>query len=141
MKNWICNNNVISINYFQQVLQNTDNIQEISSLFSSRSDGVFKGCIGALDGWLVKIICPTNEKVENPGKYFSRKGFYAMNVQVIVDMKKRVLWRFIGEKGSAHDSPVFNESKLGIFMFDYAASFLAKGLYLFGDSAYVLRPY
>lgn len=56
-------------------------------------------------------------------------------------MKKRVLWRFIGEKGSAHDSPVFNESKLGMFMFAHAASFFAKGLYLVGDSAYALRPY
>lgn len=141
MENWICNDDVICINFFQQVLQDTDMIQEISSLFSSRSDGVLNGCIGALDGWLVKIFCPTKHDAENPGKYFSRKGFYALNVQVIVDMKKRVLWRFIGEKGSAHDSPVFNESKLGMFMFAHAASFFAKGLYLVGDSAYALRPY
>ena len=45
MENWICKDHVISINYFQQVLQNTDKIQEISSLFSSGSDGVRKGCI------------------------------------------------------------------------------------------------
>ena len=88
MKNLICNDHVISINYFQQILEKTDNIQEISNLFSSRSDGVLKRCIGALDNLLVKIFCLTNEEVENPGKYFSRKGFYALNVQVIVDMKK-----------------------------------------------------
>jgi hypothetical protein len=141
MEKWVCNDNVICINYFDQVLKDNGNREKISRLFSSRSDGVLDGCIGALDGWLVKIFCPTNEEVENPGKYFSRKGFYALNVQVIVDMKKRVLWRFIGEKGSAHDSPVFNESKLGKFMYEHAAFFLASGWYLVGDSAYALRPY
>ena len=74
------------------------------------------------------------------GKYFLRKGFYALNVQVIVDMKKRVLWRFISEEGSAHDSPVFNDSKLGHFMYNHATFFLARGWYLVGDSAYALRP-
>jgi hypothetical protein len=141
MEKWVCNDKVICINYFDQVLKDNGNREKISRLFSSRSDGVLDGCIGALDGWLVKIFCPTNEEVENPGKYFSRKGFYALNVQVIVDMKKRVLWRFIGEKGSAHDSPVFNESKLGKFMYEHAAFFLARGWYLVGDSAYALRPY
>ena len=75
MEKWICNDNVICINYFDQVLKDNGNRQEISNLFSSRSDGVLDGCIGALDGWLVKIFCPTNKEIENPGKYFSRKRF------------------------------------------------------------------
>ena len=64
----------------------------------------------------------------NPGKYYSRKGFYALNVQVIVDKKKRILWRTIGEKGSVHDSKVFNESNLGKFLLETADNFMA-GVY------------
>ena len=71
------------------------------------------GCIGAADGWVVKIRCPSWKEVLNPGKYFCRKGFYGINVQAIVAKNKKILWRSIGEKGSAHDSKVFIESSLG----------------------------
>jgi len=52
---------------------------------------------------MVKIRCPSWTEVVNPGKYYSCKGFYALNVQAIVDKKKRNFWRTIGKKGSAHD--------------------------------------
>jgi hypothetical protein len=59
--------------------------------------------------------------VVNPGKYFSLKGSYSLNVQAIVDKRQRILWRVIGEKGS--DSCMFNESELGKFMLDNAKFF------------------
>jgi hypothetical protein len=59
----------------------------------------------------------------------------------IVDKKRRILWRVIGEKGSAHDSRVFNESELGKFMLENDKFFFQRGLYLIGDSAYSLRSY
>jgi hypothetical protein len=99
------------------------------------------GCIGALDGWLVHIICPSIFEVLNPGKYYSRKGFYAINVQVIVDKNKRVLWRNIGAKGSSHDSPTFHKSGLGEYLASISEQLRDKGLYLVGDSAYALRSY
>ena len=34
-------------------------MQKVSDGFSRRSNGVFKGTIGALDGWLVRIIRPS----------------------------------------------------------------------------------
>jgi hypothetical protein len=83
----------------------------------------------------------TISELSNPGKYFSCKGFHAINVQVIVDKKKRILWRYIGEKGSSHDSKVFNESGLGKYLLEYADSFHARGLYIIGDSAYSIRSY
>ena len=51
--------------------------------------------------------------VDTPGDYFSRKGFYCVNVQVIVDKKKRVLYRSIISRGAAeHDSTAFWNSSL-----------------------------
>lgn len=143
MRNWFCHPGMIpSINLETQVLQDARAIDRIRKQFGRKSLGVMGGCIGAIDGWLVRIRCPKYCEVKNPGKYFSRKGFYALNVQVIVDLKKRVLWRYdIGEKGSSHDSRVFNESGLGKHLFEIAAYLREKGLYLVGDSAYALRSF
>ena len=141
MKHWICNDEVVCIDFFKTVLQDQENRDRIRSNFARKTDGVMCGVIGALDGWLVRIQSPTFKEVCNPGKYFSRKGFYAINCQVIVDMKKRVLWRHIGEKGSSHDSPVFKESFLGRHLVEIAAELMHKGLYLVGDSAYAIRLY
>ena len=101
MRDWICHNKVIPINFHEGVLQDPMAIARISREFDEKSSGVMDGCLGALDGWLVKIRCSRYNEVANPGKYFSRKGFYALNVQVIVDWEKIVLWRLIGEKGSS----------------------------------------
>ena len=62
------------------------------------------------------IKCPSLSEVKNHGKYFSRKGFNALNIQAIVDRDKRILWRFIGAKGSSHDSAVFKDSALHKFL-------------------------
>jgi hypothetical protein len=144
MKDWFCNDKVMCINYYD-LLNGKDEIDseldKISFEFGSKTNFIMKGCIGAIDGWMVKIRCPSWTEVVNPGKYYSRKGFYALNVQVIVDKKKRILWRTIGEKGSAHDSKVFNESNLGKFLLETADDFYGRGLYLIGDSAYALRSY
>ena len=85
---WFCCYGVMDIDFYRQVFQDSNNRKSITSNFSLRSDGVLDGCIGALDGWLVRIKCPSNWEVKNPRKYFSRKGCYAINVQAIVDLKK-----------------------------------------------------
>ena len=44
--------------------------------------------MGVMYGWLVRIKYPSlRDSVRNPGAYFSRKGFYALNVQAITDHK------------------------------------------------------
>ena len=44
---------------------------------SGSSNGIFSGWFGALDGWLVKIKCPsmTMDVIRNSGRFFSRKGY------------------------------------------------------------------
>ena len=105
------------------------------------SDGIMQGCLGAIDGWLVCIRCPTRKEVKNPGKYFARKGFYALNVQVISDMNKKVIWRSIGQIGSIHDSRAFSMTYLYTYLVECASAFMSKGLYFVGDSAYALRSF
>ena len=65
--------------------------------FGIKTNYIINGCIGALDGWLVKIKSPKFSEVLNPGKYFSRKGFFALNVQAIVDKKKDLVEVYWGK--------------------------------------------
>ena len=141
IENWFCNDEVMRIDIYRDVLQNSQNVKRISEEFAIGSDGILKGCIGAIDGWLVKIKCPSLFEVSNPGKYMSRKGFFALNVQAIVDKKKRILWRHIGQKGSAHDSTVFKNTKLYKHLLLISDELYRKGLYIVGDSAYSIRNF
>ena len=57
------------------------------------SRNLFSGCIGAVDGWIVKIKKPSKKDgVMDPKSFYSRKGFYGISVQAIVDKKKRVIF-------------------------------------------------
>ena len=40
-------------------LSNPEELQRVSKGFSTRSNGVLKGAIGAIDGWLVNIVKPS----------------------------------------------------------------------------------
>lgn len=126
-------------------LRNEDLIalNAISDEFSERSRGVFKGCIGAIDGLAIRIRCPSPivDGVEDCGNYYCRKGFYALNIQAICDSKKRILWLSSGHKGSTHDSAALNETML-IELLKKKAEFLYNNkLFLVGDSAYSLASY
>jgi hypothetical protein len=68
--------------------RNWDALHDIAMNFAKFLDGVFYGCIGALDGIAIRIRCPFLSEDSDPGSYFCRKKFYALNVQVIVDANK-----------------------------------------------------
>ena len=112
----------------------------ISSDFGADSGGVFIGCIGAIDGLAIRIKCPSN--TNDPGNYFSRKNFYALNVQAICDRQKRILWISPGHKGATHDSVAWKETKLHDLLDKELYDTLKKhGFFIVGDSAYPLSPY
>ena len=79
------------------------------------SDGfdIFKRVFGTLDGLALKIRCPTiSEILTNPGNCYCRKGFYALNAQVICDKFRLILWVSTGHKGSTRDSTAFLGTEL-----------------------------
>jgi hypothetical protein len=116
-------------------------LQSIASEFAKRTDGIYNGCIGALDGLALRVKCFTMSEVPDPGNYYCRKGFYALNVQAICDRKKRFLWCSTGHKGGTHDSKAFFETKLYDLLENMADDLQEKGLYLAGDSAYALMVF
>ena len=121
--------------------QDTAALNELANGFADRSDGVFFGCIGALDGIAIRIDSPTMKEDENPGQYFCRKGFFALNAQCICDASKRILWLSTGHIGSSHDSSAFSNTHLYKLLEENADFLHEHGFFLAGDSAYPLLSF
>jgi hypothetical protein len=115
--------------------------ESISNGFAYFTSGIFKGCIGAMDGIAIRIYCPSMSDVPDPVNYWCRKGFYALNVQAICDSSKRILWVSTGHKGSTHDSTAFFETSLYDLLWECADWLFSNGLFLIGDSAYALLSF
>ncbi|KAL3694426.1 hypothetical protein R1sor_008077 [Riccia sorocarpa] len=93
----------------------------------------FPGCIGLVDGTLVKL----SQRPRDDGEtYFYRKSNYSMNVQVICDQNKRVIYFFAGMPGSCHDLTCLRRSSLWGRL--GSAQLFDNGQYLLGDNGYIL---
>ena len=68
-----------------------DALEVRANHFAEKSNGVFYGTFGAIDGLAIRICSPKLSEVPDPGNYYCRKGFYALNVQAICDKSKRFL--------------------------------------------------
>lgn len=113
-------------------------LQEMSADFALDSNGFFIGCVGAIDGIAIRIMCPSN--VADPGNYFCRKNFYAINMQAICDRQKRFTWLSF-HQGSSHDSFAWSQTQLRDLLDEMAPLLKEHGLFIVGDSAYPLSSY
>ena len=107
-----------------------------------------KGCIGAIDGWLVKIRRPTSwlDGLINLMPLYFQKGYYALNVQCIVEDRKKGVWVMYNNKGASHDSICFKSSVLYTAHQGIEECLFLTVLFCIGDSVYgiesfLLTPY
>ena len=54
----------------------------------------FPNVLGAVDGSLIPIIAPNNNEPE----YVCRKGFHAINIQVVADASLRYAYRYLSNR-------------------------------------------
>ncbi len=88
-------------------------MQEVALQFSQASRGVINGCIGAMDGWIVKVQKPwKGDGVGNAATFYSRKGYFGINIEVIVDKQKKILFKSINLRGAEHASTAFKLTTL-----------------------------
>jgi hypothetical protein len=117
-------------------------MEEVARAFGNYSNHLFEGCIGAIDGWIVKIKQPgKSDNVSNPKSFYSRKGFHGISVQAIVDRKKRILFCSIESRGAEHDLTAFKRTGLYQWLLDNWWRLERNGYYFIGDSAYALRQF
>ena len=89
----------------------------------------FRHCVGIIDGTLVVLDFRPECYHEC---YYSRKCVYALNVMIVCDDKKRIIYYTAGWPGSTHDNRVFRNSNL----FNNRGDYFSQNEYLLGDSAY-----
>ena len=119
-----------------------NHMKSVALQFCESSLGIINGCIGALDGWIVKVQKPLkSDGVNNPQSFYSRKGYYGVNVQAICDKNKKILFRSILSRGAEHDSTAFKNSSLYKWLLQHWESMAQKGYYFIGDTAYGLRSF
>ncbi|EJK58257.1 hypothetical protein THAOC_21635 [Thalassiosira oceanica] len=129
IREWICSKDkpLVNING-KDFIDDEERMAAVALEFARSSAGLFSGCIGAIDGWVVKIKKPS-------------QGFYGLNVVVICDRKKRILYRVINSRGAEHDSTAFKNSSLYRKLMDDCDRLLEKGFHFIGDSAYAIRSF
>jgi hypothetical protein len=141
LNNWILDDRLVKINGVNYC-KDEARMQAVALDFARASGGVINGCIGALDGWIVKINKPTkSDGVSNPKSFYSRKGFYGISVQAIVDSKKQILFRSIESRGAEHDSSAFKHTELYTWLVQNWEHLARKRFYFIGDSAYSLKSF
>ena len=118
INNWILDDRLVKISGIDYT-SDEERLEKVALEFARSSNGLFNGCIGAIDGWIVKIKKPSlSDNVTNPSSFYSRKGYFGLNVVAIVDQKKRILYRVIQLHGAEHESTAFKNSKLYQYLSD-----------------------
>lgn len=92
IENWILHSSFYPIDGITYC-SDDDRRKEVSNQFSVSLQGVMSGCIGALDGWVVKFKQPSCcNGVHHPASFYSCKGLYGIHVCAIIDKKRRILY-------------------------------------------------
>ena len=143
IRNWINYDEIIKINglnYFE----NNKEMKKTRRDFQQTGchGGMISDCVGAFDGWLVKIRrARSNNLAGHIASFHNRKGFYAVNVQAIVKNDEEILWRYIMCRGSEHDSTALKKTQLHEKLLSGFTDLLNHGLYIVGDSAYTIHSF
>lgn len=91
-----------------------------------------EGCVAALDGTLLPIWRPAGTIDE----YWCRKQFHALNFQVAVDARYRILYVGGGVPGAAWDGSVV----AGLGLMTHMVPALPEGYFIVADSGYNDHP-
>jgi hypothetical protein len=114
--------------------ESPEEIRQAALKFQQKStDGIMRGCVGAIDGMLAVIKRPNLKECGfNPGAYFS--GHYmthGLNIQGVCDCDSRFIFFGVMAPGKCSDQVAFERTSL-----PQKISTFPPGYYLVGDAAY-----
>ena len=92
--------------------QTTAQLEELAQGFNSISgvDGLFHGCVGAMDGWLCCTTQPIDHNIMNKRDYFSgHYQFLGLNVQAICNHKPQFIYFSVAEPVKTGDKRALNK--------------------------------
>jgi len=74
---------------------------------------IFFGCIGAVDGYALRIYMPGKNQVGNAVAYKNRKAFCSINLQAVANSRLKCTYLSVETPGGTHDSTAWQVSSLG----------------------------
>jgi hypothetical protein len=95
----------------------------------------------------VKIQKPQKrDGADNAASFYSREGYFGINVQVIVDKQKKILLFSIKSRGVEHDSTAFKSTTLYKWLIKNWRPMASKCVHFIGDLAcslklFIFTPY
>ncbi len=116
-----------------------EDLELVRVRFESKSTNqVLRGCVGVMDGLLVRIKCPSvKESNDNPRAYHS--GHYnadGLNVQAICNSWLRFLFFAVAKPGGSSDLHAYKS----LHIWQIIES-LPEGVYIVADAAYMLSEH
>ena len=93
-------------------LNDIEKLEDISRGFSEMCKGRMKGCVMAMDGWVMKTRCPNLSEVTNQICYRNRKGVWGLVVFAGCDHKCRFTMFSVKCPGSTNDCIAWELTKL-----------------------------
>jgi|TARA_B110000211_G_scaffold159696_1_gene180805 hypothetical protein len=64
-------------------IDDEDELERLATDFGAETRGIMDGCVGALDGYCLRIRKPHAKEHGNPLSFLNRKSFYSINVYVL----------------------------------------------------------
>jgi hypothetical protein len=105
----------------------------------SSSEGVLKGVVGALDGWLCLTERPKSIELLNSQDYYSgHYQHFGLNVQVIADSQCRIIYIAVAAPGKTADSQAVRKIETLQSFLKMLSEDPSKRFFLAADNAYVL---
>ena len=128
---------VLNCDYLKIIFPKTrSDLVKLAIAFEQKStEGLIRGCVGAIDGFLATISRPTlRDCGNNPGAFYSGHYMtYGINVQAICDVESRFIFFGVIAPGRCSDQVAFERTAL-----PNKTALFDSGFYLVGDAAYTL---
>jgi hypothetical protein len=114
-------------------IDSPDELARLADEFGSQSKGAFQGCVGAMDGLLLKTRCPYKSEHRNPSAFKNRKCSYGILALAVADLRGKFLMFNVNNTGSTHDSVAWKTCTLEHRI---SNGDLPANLLLIGDEAF-----
>lgn len=131
-----------AINHCQQldikgIPSTKEDCANLAEGFMRKSTGMaIKNCVGAVDGYLMRITTPSKKETDNIRSFFSgHYQCYGVNIQGVCDSECRFLHLCITGPGVMHDRAAFAEKINGVSLKEIVEQ-LPMGYVIVADCAY-----
>lgn len=95
--------------------------------FARFSNYALQHCLGAVDGFTLRVLRIGSDETDTLAAYWNRKGFYSINIQAVADSDFRFTNVSASAAGATHDSKAFKMGHLGKALYEGGPARLGWG--------------